>query len=151
MKKQSGFTLIELMIVVAIVAILAAVALPAYQSYTKRAKFSEVVLAVGPAKAAIDVCVQTYRGAAADLKTDCKAAGSAALLNGNGTVADKIKSVVVNADGSITATSDAKLVGAEETYILMPAPALTAVSAGVALQWHDTGTGQGTCVQKNLC
>ena len=49
-KRQSGFTLIELMIVVAIVAILAAIALPAYQSYTKRAKFSEVIAAVGPAK-----------------------------------------------------------------------------------------------------
>ena len=46
MKRQSGFTLIELMIVVAIVAILAAIALPAYQSYTKRAKFSEVIAAV---------------------------------------------------------------------------------------------------------
>lgn len=43
MKRQSGFTLIELMIVVAIVAILAAIALPAYQSYTKKAKFSEVI------------------------------------------------------------------------------------------------------------
>lgn len=47
MKKQSGFTLIELMIVVAIVAILAAIALPAYQTYTKKAKFSEVITATG--------------------------------------------------------------------------------------------------------
>ncbi|MGL4467874.1 MAG: prepilin-type N-terminal cleavage/methylation domain-containing protein, partial [Plesiomonas shigelloides] len=59
MKKQSGFTLIELMIVVAIVAILAAVALPAYQTYTKKAKFTEVVSAVGPFKTAIEICAQT--------------------------------------------------------------------------------------------
>ncbi|MCR6556277.1 prepilin-type N-terminal cleavage/methylation domain-containing protein, partial [Aeromonas sp. CPF2-S1] len=47
MKRQSGFTLIELMIVVAIVAILAAIALPAYQDYTRRARASEVVAATG--------------------------------------------------------------------------------------------------------
>lgn len=45
MKKQQGFTLIELMIVVAIIAILAAIALPAYSDYTKKAKVSEVLLA----------------------------------------------------------------------------------------------------------
>ncbi len=59
MKKQSGFTLIELMIVVAIVAILAAVALPAYQNYTKKAKMTELVSASGAAKLAVEVCVQT--------------------------------------------------------------------------------------------
>lgn len=59
MKKQSGFTLIELMIVVAIVAILAAVALPAYQNYTKKAKMTEVASATGKYKTAIEVCVQT--------------------------------------------------------------------------------------------
>lgn len=56
--RQGGFTLIELMIVVAIVAILAAVALPAYQTYTKRAKFTEVIAATGSAKTAYEVCVQ---------------------------------------------------------------------------------------------
>ncbi len=55
-RAQQGFTLIELMIVVAIVGILAAVALPAYQGYIKRAAYSEVVAQANPVKTAIAEC-----------------------------------------------------------------------------------------------
>ena len=67
-KIQQGFTLIELMIVVAIIGILAAVALPAYQDYTVRAKVSEVVLAASSTKDTIAEWAQTKNAlpAAAD-------------------------------------------------------------------------------------
>lgn len=58
-KVQQGFTLIELMIVIAIIGILAAIAVPQYTTYTGRAKFSEVILASSNFKSAIEVCGQT--------------------------------------------------------------------------------------------
>ena len=83
MKKQSGFTLIELMIVVAIVAILAAVALPAYQNYTKKAKMTELVSATSGQKLAIEVCVQTN--------------GEAVCLNGTNGILDATPSNAASA------------------------------------------------------
>lgn len=59
MKRTYGFTLIELMIVVAIIGILAAVALPAYQDYTVRAKVAEAIVAAGPSKEILSEGFQT--------------------------------------------------------------------------------------------
>lgn len=58
-KNAKGFTLIELMIVVAIIGILAAIALPAYQTYTDKARYSGVVAAGGAVKTAVEICAQT--------------------------------------------------------------------------------------------
>lgn len=66
-KVQQGFTLIELMIVVAIIGILAAIAIPAYQNYTLKARFTEVINAAAPYKLAVDLCAQNG---------ECSAAGA---------------------------------------------------------------------------
>ncbi|MGS0691276.1 pilin [Shewanella sp. 30m-9] len=78
MNKAKGFTLIELMIVVAIIGILAAIALPAYQTYTQKARFSEVVLGTSAYKSAIEVCFQTKTAGCDTLGSDGIPAATAA-------------------------------------------------------------------------
>jgi type IV pilus assembly protein PilA len=73
---QKGFTLIELMIVVAIIGILAAVALPAYQDYTVRAKVSEVMLAASSAKTAVSEAAATNSGVPAVASVDIQSQNS---------------------------------------------------------------------------
>ena len=82
-KNNQGFTLIELMIVVAIIGILAAVALPAYSDYTKKAEFTEVTHATAAAKTAVEVCV-SVTGATAD----CDAGSNGVPANIDTTVLD---------------------------------------------------------------
>ena len=138
MKKsaQKGFTLIELMIVVAIIGILAAVALPAYQTYTKKAEFSEAVLAATPYKSAFEVAAQTGRLAAltdADHGTN----GIPAAAGATGV----ITSVEV-ADGVITVLSTiTDSTGTAVTFTLTPS------SVTAPIQWSRGGT----CIAEGIC
>jgi type IV pilus assembly protein PilA len=125
---QKGFTLIELMIVVAIIGILAAVALPAYQDYTTRAKVSEVLLMAAPAKLAVAETSSSF----GDLAS-VTAANAGYSFPG----ATKYVSNVVITDTTGVVTVTSTIPGATGTILLTP----TVVVAGSAqLKWACTTT-----------
>ena len=148
-KAQQGFTLIELMIVVAIIGILASVALPAYQQYTDRAKFSEAIFAAGVYKGPAEIAVQTKKNAGAALVvadldagtfgipvTDVAGALSAPRVLG-ATMADGVITVQFDVDnnGSFVAADDA-------TYTLT-----ATITGAQSVTWEEGGT----CLARGIC
>lgn len=136
-RPNSGFTLIELMIVVAIVAILAAVALPSYQTYTQRARFTEVIAATGPAKTAIEICVQTSGSNCAAPATTASADDLVQTDIVAGVAVDDIDDD--NTSWTITSTGTTEVDG--RTFIL------TGTAENGRVSWATSGT----CIDAGLC
>ena len=142
MKKQTGFTLIELMIVVAIVAILAAIALPAYNKYTARSKFTEVVTATNGVKQQVELCIYDK-----GTKVGCDSGtnGAGWKIGAAADYATQYLATITVKDGQITAAANATNGLASSTFILVPD------TTGTAGQIKWSVDAKSSCKTNELC
>ncbi len=134
---QKGFTLIELMIVVAIIGILAAVAIPAYQDYTRKARFSEVVSLTGAYKTAVELCISEQGVEVGATPTAC-GFGENGVPGAPATTAN-LNTLSVTSAGVITAEANPQ--AGSVTFIITP----NVVTGGVT--WDQSGT----CLDNGFC
>jgi len=128
---QQGFTLIELMIVVAIVGILAAIALPAYQDYVVRSKLSEAEAAVAACKTSISEYLSTHAGS---LPADASTAGCS-------TTTTKFMSGLTVTTGVISAVAPSATTGANADCTLTLTPTMSSTDSATVATWTGTGSG----------
>ncbi|MGE5467261.1 MAG: pilin [Ignavibacteria bacterium] len=138
-KIQQGFTLIELMIVVAIIGILAAVAIPNYQQYTKKAKFTEVVQATSPYKLAVESCFQDKQAL-----SSCGQAGTNGIP-ATAAATGYVSSVSTNSSGTIVAAAITGNGLSGETFMLVPN------TAGATGAQNLTWSKAGSCTSAGIC
>jgi type IV pilus assembly protein PilA len=138
-KMQKGFTLIELMIVVAIIGILAAIALPAYQDYTKRAKLSEAILAASACRTSITEVYQSATSLPASNAWGCEVVSGSGSKYVTSVSTGTNGEIVVLVQGTNDPTIDGKLI------TLIPRN-----SAGTAVPTLGSSVGSWVCGSTTL-